>query len=63
MDYTRVGLIRIKSNFGGTHFDDKFITFGVPSCIMIPDPIIRTALYCEITCWNYISDYHTVLKW
>ena len=34
-----VGLIKIISHFNGAHFDDKFITFRVASCIMVPDPI------------------------
>ena len=32
-------LIKIKSHFSGTHFDDKFPTFGVASCNMVPAPI------------------------
>ena len=30
-------LIKLKSHFGSTQFDDKFPTFGVASCIMVPD--------------------------
>ena len=56
-----VGLMKVISHFGGVHFDDTFITFGVASCIMVPDPILRMALFCDISCWNHISDYHTVL--
>ena len=33
-------LITIKFHFSGTHFDNKFPTFGVVSCIMVPAPII-----------------------
>ena len=55
-----VGLIKIKSHLGGAHFDDKFVTFGVTSCIMVPDPNFCMTLYCKISCWNHTSDYYTV---
>ena len=42
--------------------DDEFVTFGVTSCIVVPDPIFRMALFWEMSCWNHISDYHTVLN-
>ena len=29
-------LVKIKAHFSGTHFDGKFPTFGVASCIMVP---------------------------
>ena len=57
-----IRLIKIKSDFSGAHFDDKFPTFGVPSYIMGPAPIFRMARVCEILCWNHIRDSHTVLK-
>ena len=41
----------LKSNpVYGAHFDDKFITFGVASCIMIPDLIFHMALVLGISC-------------
>ena len=56
---TQVGLIKIEPHFSGGHFDDKFITFRVASCIIVPDPIFCMALFCEISFWNHISDiYH-----
>ena len=57
-----VSLIKIISNFNGAHFDEKFITFGVASCIMALDPIFRMALFCKISSWNHISNYYTVLN-
>ena len=57
-----VGLIKIEPHFGGAHFHDKFITFGVASCIMVPDHILCMALFCEISCWYHISNYHTVVN-
>ena len=42
-------------------FDDV-IMFAVAYCIIVPDPIFRMALFCEISCWNNISDYYTVLN-
>ena len=57
-----VGLIKIISHFSGAHFDDKFMTFGVASCIMVADPIFCMALFREISCSNHISNYHTVLN-
>ena len=59
---SHIGLINIRSLFSGVHFDDKFITFGVAPCILLPDPIFRVALVCKIACWNHISDYRTVLN-
>ena len=38
------------------------LSLGVASCIMVPDPIFRMALFCEMSCWNNINDYHTVLS-
>ena len=35
----QIHLIKIKSHFSATHFDDKFPTFGVAFCIMVPTPI------------------------
>ena len=35
----KIRSIKIKSHFSGTHFDDKFPTFGVASYIMVPAPI------------------------
>ena len=57
-----VGFIKRKSRFSRAHLDDKFITFGIASCILVPVPILRNAIFCEITCWNHISNYHTVLN-
>ena len=34
-----IHLIKIKSHFSGTHFDDKFPTFGMASCITVPAQI------------------------
>ena len=34
-----IRLIKIDSHFSGTHFDNKFHTFGVASCIMVAAPI------------------------
>ena len=34
-----IRLIKIESHFSGTHFDNKFATFGVASCIMVAAPI------------------------
>ena len=31
--------LKIKPHFSGTHWDDKFATFGVASCILAPAPI------------------------
>ena len=53
-------LIKIKYHFSGAHFDDKFITFVVASCILVPDPILCKALFWEISCWNHICHYQTV---
>ena len=36
---SNIRLIKIKSHFSGTRFDDKFPTFGVASGIMVPTPI------------------------
>ena len=55
-------MIKIKSHLSGFHFDDNFITLRLASCIIAPDPIFPMALLYEITCWNHISDYHTVLN-
>ena len=44
-----VGLIKIEPHLSGAHFDDKFITFGVASCFMVPDPIFRMALLYDIS--------------
>ena len=43
-----IRLIKIKSHFSGAHFDNKFPTFGVASCIMVPVPYFRMARVCEI---------------
>ena len=56
-----VGLIKIKFHSSDAHFDDQSITFGVASCIMVQDPSFRMTLLFEISCWNHISDFHTVL--
>ena len=32
------------------------------SCIVVPDPIFRMALFCKISSWNHISHYQTVLN-
>ena len=53
-------MIKIKPHFSDAHFDDRFITFGLASSIMVSDPIFRMALFYEISDWNHISDYHTV---
>ena len=34
----------------------------VASCIMVPDPLFRMALFCQFFCWSHISDYQTVLN-
>ena len=34
-----IHLIKIKFHFSVTHFDDKLLTVGVASCIMVPAPI------------------------
>ena len=34
-----ISLIKIESHFSGTHFDNKFPTFGVASSIMVAAPI------------------------
>ena len=41
-------LIKIKSHFSGTYFDDKFTTFGVASCIMVPAPIFARLDFAKI---------------
>ena len=50
------------SNISVVTLDDKFIIFGVASCISVPNPIFCMALFHEMSCWNHISDYHTVLN-
>ena len=57
-----IGLIKIKFYFSVVHFDDKYITFEVASCFVVPDPIFHIALFGAISCWNHINDYHTVLN-
>ena len=42
-----IHLIKTKSHFSGTHFDDKFPIFGVSSCIMVPAPNFRMAFLVE----------------
>ena len=57
-----IRLIKTKSHFSGARFDDKFLIFGVASCIMALAPILIMAWVCEFPCWNRIRDSHTVLK-
>ena len=40
-------LVKIKSHFSGANFDDKFPTFVVVSCIMVPAAIFRMARVLE----------------
>ena len=49
MDWTTCRLDLKKSQLSGAHFDDKFISFGVASFIMVTDPILRMALFCSIS--------------
>ena len=35
-----IHLIKIKAHFGAAHFDDKFPTFGIASCFMVPAPFL-----------------------
>ena len=44
-----VGLIKIKSHFSGEYFDDKFVTFRLSSCIMVPDPFFA---------WRCVAKFH-----
>ena len=39
-------LIKITSRFSGAHFDEKFTTFRMISCIMVPYSICRMARVC-----------------
>ena len=53
-----IHLIKIKSHFSVTHFGDKFPTFGVASCIMVPAPIFGwlefAKFLAEIILWILI---------
>ena len=56
-----IHLIKIKSHFSGTHFDDKCPTFSVASCLMIPVPIFAWHGFAKFG-RNHIRDSHTVLE-
>ena len=47
MDLTTYRLIKIKSSFSGARLDDKFITFGVSSCVMVPVPISAWLVFAK----------------